>query len=215
MATLRDEYLDALGLDGSNSNKSKRKKALARAYELRTFEIEHYWKRAGYFWGFQVAIFAAFGLIWRKDVFDGSNKLSYVILALSLLGTVTSYATFLSALGSQFWQRNWELHIDMLEDEFEGRLYKTVWIPRRISYSVSKINNALCVAFLIFWCFVVLFTLDTLFCMAWSLWWLPLCVVVVILISLTTLLNSDLQEPQKPAVRFIRRPAPDEKPPAA
>ena len=27
--------------------------------------------------------------------------------------------------GSKFWQKNWEAHIDILEDAFSGKLYKT------------------------------------------------------------------------------------------
>jgi len=38
------------------------KQALAwdKAWEIRNFEIEMYWKRATYFWAFQVAVFAGY-----------------------------------------------------------------------------------------------------------------------------------------------------------
>lgn len=61
MTELRARYFQTLRL-GKNGTPTKceLKGALDRAYELRTFEIEHYWKRGTYFWGFQIAIFAAF-----------------------------------------------------------------------------------------------------------------------------------------------------------
>jgi len=57
MSTLRDQYFKTLGF--VPTDRPQCRKALTRAYQLRTFEIEHYWKRATYFWGFQIAIFAA------------------------------------------------------------------------------------------------------------------------------------------------------------
>ena len=123
--------------------------ALSRAYELRTFEIEHYWKRATYFWGFQIAIFAAFGLLWKQPA---ANDWSPITVALAGLGILTGVANALSARGSRFWQENWEHHIDMLEDTIEGRLYKTVWLDNgTISFSVSRINLYLSYYFVAFW----------------------------------------------------------------
>jgi hypothetical protein len=135
MSELRTQYFGTLGF--TESETTKLKAALKRAYELRNFEIEHYWKRATYFWAFQVAIFAAFGLLW-KDLATGpvtvagsvpvANPWGPVTVALAGLGILTAVANALSARGSTFWQNNWEKHIDMLENEIEGRLYKTVWL---------------------------------------------------------------------------------------
>ena len=126
---------------------------MARAYELRTFEIEHYWKRATYFWGFQIAIFAAFGFLLREISTKGSSTGWHpVALALAGLGVLTAWASYLSARGSKFWQENWERHIDMLEDKIEGRLHKTVWLDRgKSSFSVSRINQWLSFYVFGFW----------------------------------------------------------------
>jgi hypothetical protein len=158
----RAKYFNTLGF--SEHNESKRKKALDRAYYLRTFEIEHYWKRATYFWGLQIAIFAAFGLLWKEitasDATCTVHLWSPVAVALSGLGFLTAVANFLSAKGSKFWQENWERHIDMLEDEIEGRLYKTVRLPKEkaskgaTSFSVSRVNLLLSGYFVSFWIFV-------------------------------------------------------------
>jgi hypothetical protein len=138
VSTLRDRYFNSLGLRSDSATNFNQRKALDRAYQLRTFEIEHYWKRATYFWGFQIAIFAAFGLIWKDTT---TNPWTPIAVALSGLGVLTAVANYLTALGSKFWQENWESHIDMLEDEIEGRLHKMVWLPgEETRYSVSRVT---------------------------------------------------------------------------
>lgn len=157
MSELRDRYFGTLGLPDRSGTLAKA--ALARAYELRNFEIEHYWKRATYFWAFQVAIFAAFGLLWKEN---GTNAVtvawSPITVALAGLGILTAFANALSARGSRFWQNNWEKHIDMLEDEIEGRLYKTVWLSEgQVSFSVSRVNQYLSYFFVVFWVVVAFY----------------------------------------------------------
>jgi len=90
-AERKARYLHTLNIEESDTDKLQR--ALNRAYELRTFEIEHYWKRATYFWGFQVAIFAAFGLLWRELVGSGSGSdWTPVAVLLCGLGILTAFA---------------------------------------------------------------------------------------------------------------------------
>src|SRR5271154_2713773 len=113
---LRTQYLGTLGLSGNGTTtKPRMEAALKRAYALRNFEIEHYWKRATYFWAFQVAIFAAFGLLWKASE-TPTTEWSPITVALAGLGILTAFASALSAIGSRVWQDNWEKHIDMLED---------------------------------------------------------------------------------------------------
>lgn len=123
--------------------------ALERSHEIRQFEIELYWKRANYFWLLQAAVFAAVGLTWKNT---SSGVPAAVPVMLSALGVITAFAGYLSALGSKFWQENWEHHIDMLEDEFEGRLHKTAFVGSKgIQWSVSGINERLSLCFVAFW----------------------------------------------------------------
>jgi hypothetical protein len=112
--------------------------ALARAHDLRRFEIENYWRRATYFWGFQLVAFGALALSAK----DGKV---YPALALfvAVLGFLTAYAAFLTARGSKFWQQNWEIHVDLLEDEVEGWLHKTVPLKAELAPSVSSVNERL------------------------------------------------------------------------
>lgn len=156
---LRDKYFKTLGIDKSDRTMTER--ALKRAYELRNFEIEHYWKRATYFWAFQVAIFAAFGLLLTHPVTGcepAASDWSPITVALAGLGILTAVANVLSAKGSRFWQDNWENHIDMLEDSIEGRLYKTVWLDDgTVSFSVSRVNKQLGFYFIVFWVLAFLY----------------------------------------------------------
>lgn len=133
----------------TDSKAELRRAALQRAHEIRKFEIELYWKRATYFWILQAAVFTAIGLTWK---FAGSQLSPLIPVALAALGSVTSYAGWLSARGSKFWQENWEHHIDMLEDEFEGRLHKTAYVGADgIAWSVSGVNDRLASCFVCFW----------------------------------------------------------------
>jgi hypothetical protein len=52
----------------------------------------------------------------------GANDWSPVTVALAGLGILTALVNTLSICGSKFWQKNWERHIEKLEDEQEGRL---------------------------------------------------------------------------------------------
>lgn len=154
MTELRDRYLKTLGFEPDVPGE-KLRPTLNRAYQQRSFEIEHYWKRATYFWGFEVAIFAAFGLLLSKDAHPFLDPLTVLLTALGLL---TALAHSLSTRGSKFWQENWENHIDMLEDNVEGRLYKTVWLQKgNVSYSVSGVNVALTDYFAVFWFFATIY----------------------------------------------------------
>jgi len=154
MSEVRKLYLRTLGLQASNK-KGARSAALQRAHEIREFEIELYWKRANYFWLLQAAVFAAVGLTWRSD----SSLPLYIPVALSGLGVLTALAGWLATQGSKFWQRNWEHHIDMLEGEFEGDLYKTVYIPKSgVRWSLSGVSESLAMCFVMFWIFLLVAT---------------------------------------------------------
>ncbi|WP_278373438.1 hypothetical protein [Sphingobium xenophagum] len=177
-------------------NRDQRQAALNRAHEIRKFEIELYWKRATYFWVLQAAVFAAISFVWKAKELE----LSPVIpVAFAALGLVTSVAGILSAKGSKFWQENWEHHIDMLEDEFEGRLHKTAYVGKDgLAWSVSRVNERLGFCFGAFWLVMLIATIDKANpwlkagfaeCVAWlsTPGFQTICVVGVMLIALLVL----------------------------
>ena len=169
LATTLDAIAKALESQNSataneDPKKALRLAALERAHDIRKFEIDLYWKRANYFWLLQAAVFTAVGLTWKADIGTaGSGSGSgpaiapIVPIALAGLGVVSSWAGWRGSLASKFWQRNWEHHVDMLEGEFEGDLYKTVYVGRDgTAGSVSGINENLALCFFIFWALLLL-----------------------------------------------------------
>jgi hypothetical protein len=101
----------------------KREKALQYAMDIRKFEIDLYWKRATYFWTFIGASLAGYAAIQASSTIADKSDLSVL---LSCLGIVFSFGWYCVNRGSKQWQENWENHVDMLEDDVIGPLYKTV-----------------------------------------------------------------------------------------
>lgn len=144
------------------------KKALEFALDIRKFEIDLYWKRAAYFWAFIAAIFTGYISVSAisTDILKNKNE---IILILSCLGIVFSFAWVLVNRGSKQWQENWENHVDLLEDEVTGPLYKVTLSrnPPRGKYekfshilsgpsfvSVSKINQLISLFILMIWMYI-------------------------------------------------------------
>jgi hypothetical protein len=134
------------------------KEALKQAHEIRKFEIDLYWKRAAYFWTFIAAAFAGYVVVHN----DTQNfTAAYTI---TCLGFMFSLAWYFVNRGSSAWQRNWEAHVDLLEDEVMGPLHKTV-INRDnyefrdfagpYGFSPSRINQILSLIVSVIWLFLM------------------------------------------------------------
>jgi len=128
-------------------NRDRVKNALDKAWEVRDFEIDLYWKRATYFWLFIASIFAGFFLVLGDtDLEQNLNfiKLSTdnIVLLIAALGVIFSLAWVCVNKGSKFWQENWEEHIYNLEIEYYGYLYSTPSpkLFNKTTFSVSKVN---------------------------------------------------------------------------
>ncbi|MEC0269369.1 hypothetical protein [Paenibacillus anseongense] len=157
----REDYLKSFrsGTDETTKKDDLQFEALKFALDIRKFEIDLYWKRATYFWAFIAASFAGyFALI------NANSQHWKHILIVSVLGFLFSYCWYFVNRGSKFWQNNWERHVDYLEDEWIGPLYKTVHKPRTINFlnpisaypiSVSKINQALSLLVSIIWMILI------------------------------------------------------------
>ena len=142
------------------SDPDKLKAAFDRVSDIRKFEIELYWKRAGYFWALIAVAFAGyFAILSSKDI---QNKyfLSFVVTS---IGFVFTFAWFLVNRGSKYWQENWENHLDHMEDTISGPLYKTILerselsslteklVTGPLNISVSKINQWVSLFVLFIW----------------------------------------------------------------
>src|SRR5688572_17421430 len=114
------EYREQFGIEPPNPEKCRL--ALEQALDARKFEIEHYWKRAAYFWTFIGAALAAYGAI---QIGSNVPQREHLTILVGSLGFVFSFAWSCVNKGSKRWQENWENHVDMLEDGIFGPLHKT------------------------------------------------------------------------------------------
>ena len=149
------QYASHFGL--SNPEKEDlHKEAFKKAWEIRNFEIDKFWQRSAYFWGFIALIFTGY-----VSISTGKNneiaKKMYLDFYLILLGLIFSVAWFLAICGSKQWQENWERHINFLEDEITGPLYKSLYFKRRkYYYSVSKMNKIPSGVIIVTWVFLLM-----------------------------------------------------------
>ena len=121
-------------------------KAYDTAADIRKFEIELFWKRATFFWAFITAIYVSYFQVLTLIHKCEHGYISLVILA--ALGLFFCFSWLLSSKGSKHWQENWEEHLNILEDEITGPLYKTYLAKN--SYSLSKI--AICAGWVVSFC---------------------------------------------------------------
>ncbi|WP_318345685.1 RipA family octameric membrane protein [Flagellimonas baculiformis] len=146
--------------------KSKLGKTLEIALETRKFEIELYWKRSTYYWAFIASSFAGYFVVLNlKD----HKELTIVV---STIGLFFSIGWYLANRGSKFWQKNWEAHVDLLEDEEIGPLFGTILNPIPIKlgklageypFSVSKINQILSFGIILTWVYIFSYSFDYVF----------------------------------------------------
>lgn len=122
------------------ADKSIQKEALKQAYEIRKFEIELYWKRATYFWTFIGAAFVAYAAFYSAASGENTSKENreFILILISCVGLVFSVAWHCVNKGSKFWQENWENHVELLEDNVFGPLYKTLTKRPQRSLSIRR-----------------------------------------------------------------------------
>jgi hypothetical protein len=126
--------------------------ALKKAWECRNFEIDKFWSRSLFFWGFIAAVLTGYIALIVKGNAEDSAGIGYLDFYLICLGFLFSLAWFLVLRGSKAWQENWETHIDRLEDLVNGPLYKTVFCPIRPHFhSLAKINEVMAFIVIVLW----------------------------------------------------------------
>ncbi|MGY2800123.1 hypothetical protein ACVWV0_004399 [Ewingella americana] len=150
---------------------NKESKLLKAAFEqvsdIRKFEIELYWKRAAYFWTLITVAFAGYFSILSSEHMPNKFFLSFIV---SSIGLVFTFAWFIANRGSKYWQENWENHLDLLEDNITGPLYKTLlerpqheniidkFITGPLSISVSKVNQWISLFIVFTWVLLIMYS---------------------------------------------------------
>ncbi len=136
--------------------KEKEKAALSVSLDTRKFEIDLYWKRASYFWGFIAATFTGYFIVLSSKNVQYKN---IVLFFLNCLGIFSTWIWFLVLKGSKYWQENWERHVGDKEKYIHGfvfnriiKVYKSPIIGlKALPYSVSKLNLILSLFILSIW----------------------------------------------------------------
>ena len=111
------------------------------ACRAREVELDLFWKRSLFFWGFIGAAFVAFGAL------RSSPALGVVV---SSFGFVCSFIWCMVNRGSKFWYENWEQKVQKSELPFTGQWFASpepikpngAWLRAR-RFSVSKLAIAL------------------------------------------------------------------------
>lgn len=129
--------------DGGVGNSEAIMKAFDIAHENRKLEIQLFWQRSLFFWGFVAA--ALFGYV------GALNEHSHLTVIFALFGLVCSIVWSQGNRGSKYWQEYWEKKVNFYQHHATGNIFYDrkptnpsfwqVFEGRRIS--VSKLTMAL------------------------------------------------------------------------
>jgi hypothetical protein len=138
-------------------------KAYETAVETRKLEIQLFWSRSLFFWGFIASAFIAYATLRRY-----SSDISVVIAG---FGFVCSVAWSLGNRGGKFWQESWEIKVERIEPSVTGAMFskpedgysrKNFWLCGR-RFSVSKLAIALSDYTIILWFAIIVWEIIRLF----------------------------------------------------
>jgi len=99
-------------LDVSNATDCQKKEILKYAADVRRFEIERFWHRSLFFWGFISVAFVAYSQLAK----NGGDLPFYI----ACFGSVCSVAWTLQNRGGKYWQEAWEQKVESVEDAVLG-----------------------------------------------------------------------------------------------
>ena len=165
----KKEYFKAMFEDEKSiyleKDRDRLKEAYERAHDIRKFEIELYWKRATFFWAFELVALGGFGTYYGKWLSTESTiGICIALYLIALGGFIITYLWCCVLHGSKFWQENWEKHIDMLEEYFSGNLYKIGFTSNeKMPFSVSKISRYISYIFMCYWILAIIFSICLIF----------------------------------------------------
>ena len=130
----------------ANEKNDLLKTALEMADKRLYFEIEHYWKRAAYFWVFIALAFTGYFFVLEKH---GSDSNYYIYkLAISSVGLVFSIAWFHVNKASKFWQNVWQCKVAYIENKLYQPLAckvpdtsQSYDVPAELMFQLHKNHN--------------------------------------------------------------------------
>lgn len=144
----------------TNGDFDKLKEAYNKAHDIRKFEIDLYWKRTSYLWTLIAALITVSGVLLASyyRLPDGSldkKILLWLVAGVASLGVITTVISSKILESGEYWQKNWEYHVNVLEPLFSGSLYGTLLNSKEQRYSISKLNHAIYIILLTTWMIVI------------------------------------------------------------
>lgn len=141
--------MSTLPPSGPSPTPGQLKLILNYAAEVRRFEIERFWQRSLFFWGFIGASLLAYATLRRDD-------LSQLLIA--SFGFLSSLAWALANRAGKYWHESWEQKVERYQqavlgtDLFSRReIVKNSGILRGARYSASKLTIAMSDLSVILW----------------------------------------------------------------
>jgi len=163
-------------------------KRLKHAVAARQLEIELFWRRSLFFWGFISAAFIALATSYGRH--------PYLAIAVTCFGLICSLCWTLLNRGSKYWYEAWETKVEREEPNVMGMLFGRIEsikrnhpLVRARRYSVSKLLIVLSDYVLILWIAILAYQL-----VAQIPWpqilseWRPVLVLVFVLFTLAYIL---------------------------
>lgn len=146
----------------TEKERKQKQKQYDVALAIRNFEIELFWKRSLFFWGFIASAFIAYSTLVKAE--------SPLAILIACFGFICSLAWALANRGSKRWQENWEEIIDGMDNDITGGLFKkrpenknrSFWLSAR-KFSVSKLTIALSDFTVIIWFSLIVYHLIELY----------------------------------------------------
>jgi hypothetical protein len=168
-------------LDVSKTSDAQKAEILKLAAEVRKFEIERFWGRSIFFWGFIAAAFVAYAQLYNKDA-------KAIAMMVACFGFVCSIAWTLVNRGGKYWQEAWEQKLTTVEAEVLGTPLFSNREPRKKTgwwgaahYSVSRLTIALSDFTALTWLVLIAKVAPPLPFFGTCAWhdWLPVCGALV------------------------------------
>ncbi|EED1254396.1 hypothetical protein [Escherichia coli] len=184
----------------TNGDLEKLKESYDKAHDIRKFEIELYWKRTTYIWTLVAALITTCAILATAyyrihdsvSLKDGVlSDTKYFLLAslagLSFFGVIITITSSFILKSGEYWQKNWEYHVSLLEPLFSGRLYSTLLDKNKNRYSIAGLNNVLYAFFLFLWS--IMFIIITLILSTdFSAWYyFPLIIISCVIFAIKTI----------------------------
>jgi len=165
-----------------------RSEALKYAYAMRDTLDNGYWTRAAYFWAFLGAAFAGYATAFTT-LDDKPDKQIFLLLIISSIGFLLSWAWYLANRGSKYWMVHWERKIRSLQNEVTGPLFggdkidddsKGWALWDSYPFPVTKINCLISFYAWVLWLFIGIYTVYSAHVIipCWAIWSLVLLTLV-------------------------------------